>query len=117
ALGYATPDAAAADAVRVGIRAQAIHLSLYATTDGNIPSYTTIPAVSGWPAGTVVVPDPRASSSIIGMAPYVEWLGIKDNHYTTGEAGDRVAISRGWAASNNYGYNLVNNYIAPMLKS
>lgn len=117
ALGYATPDAAAADAVRVGIRAQAIHLSLYATTDGNTPSYTTIPAVSGWPAGTVVVPDPRASSSIIGMAPYVEWLGIKDNHYTTGEAGDRVAISRGWASSNNYGYNLVNNYIAPMLKS
>ena len=117
ALGYATPDAAAADAVRVGIRAQAIHLSLYATTDGNTPSYSTIPAISGWPSGTVVVPDPRASSSIIGMAPYVEWLGIKDNHYTTGEAGDRVAISRGWASSNNYGYNLVNNYIAPMLKS
>lgn len=117
ALGYDTPDAAVADAVRVGIRAQAVHLALYATTDSNIPSYYSIPAVSGTTGGTIVVPDPRASSSIIGTAPYVEWLGIKDNHYTTGEAGDRIVKSRGWAASNNYGYTLASSYIAPLLKS
>lgn len=117
ALRYADPDSAVSDAVRVGIRAQATHLALYATTDGNIPSYSSVPVVSGQTGGTIAVPDPRASSSIIGTAPYVEWLGIKDNHYTTGEAGDRVAKSRGWAAANNYGYTLINSYITPLLKA
>lgn len=118
ALGYATPDAAVADAVRVGIRAQATHLALYASNGSDIPSYSSVPTINGWPSGgTVVVPDPRASSSIIGTAPYVEWLGIKDNQYTTGEAGDRISKSRGWATANNYGYTLINSYITPLLKA
>lgn len=117
ALGYDSPEAAAADAVRVGIRAQAVHLGLYASNDGKAPSFSHVTAVEDYPnIGTVVVPDPRAGSWLVGYAPYVEWLGIKDNHYTTGEA-DGAFTSKGWASANNYGYSLISDYIEPMLRS
>lgn len=113
---YKNADAAQADAVRVGIRAQAVHLALYATTDGNYPDFKSVTSVKEYPATSV--PDPRAYSIIIGGAPYCEWLGIKDNPYTTGEAAkDGKPVSKGWAAGNNYGYNLVDLYIEPMLKA
>lgn len=117
ALGYATPEQAVADAVRVGVRAQATHLALYASNDGKAPVFSSVTAVNSYPnIGTVVVPDPRAGSWLVGYAPYVEWLGTKDNYYTTGETGSRPS-SKGWATSNNYGYSLVSDYIEPLIRS
>lgn len=113
---YKSAKAAKADAVRVGIRAQAVHLSLYATTDGNYPEFRRVDSVKEYPQSTV--PDPRAYSTVIGGAPYCEWLGIKDNPNTTGEATkDGKPVSKGWATGNNYGYNLVDLYIEPMLSA
>ena len=66
--------------VRTGIRAQAQHLKCYASTDPL--------------NGTNV--DPRWSTSLRGKAKLVEWLGIPENPNGTG-----------WAASKEYGYNLV----------
>ena len=40
-----------------------------------------------------------------GTAPYVEWLGINENPY-----------GKGWATGKNYGYNIVNLYIAKLFK-
>ncbi|MQN02358.1 MAG: hypothetical protein DUD27_05690 [Lachnospiraceae bacterium] len=119
ALGYSSAKEAEKNAVRVGIRAQATHLAFYAATDGNVSSTTSVSTIDGWPEGTskVKIPDPRADSSLVGKAPYVEWLGIKDNHYTTGEAGDKIAKNYGWATANNYGYSLINDYITPLLAS
>ena len=66
--------------VRTGIRAQAQHLKCYASTD---------------PLNGANV-DPRWSTSLRGKAKLVEWLGIPENPNGTG-----------WAASKEYGYNLV----------
>jgi hypothetical protein len=40
-----------------------------------------------------------------GTAHYVEWLGIQENPY-----------GRGWATAKNYGYNIVNMYMAKLFK-
>lgn len=106
---YTSASAAAADAVRVGIRAQATHLALYASDDGTQPSVKTV-------NGTYI-PDPRAYTSIIGKAPYVEWLGIYDNYHSTGEVAGEPTVKSGWAGTNNYGYTLISNYINPLLRS
>ena len=106
---YKSASAAASDAVRVGIRAQATHLALYASDDGTQPSVKTV-------NGTYI-PDPRAYTSIIGKAPYVEWLGIYDNYHSTGEVAGEPTVKSGWAGTNNYGYTLISNYINPLLRS
>ena len=68
------------EGVRIGIRAQVQHLKCYANKKPLIN-----PCV-----------DPRWGEWLRGKAPYVEWLGIKENPYGTG-----------WAAGANYGNNIV----------
>ena len=68
------------DGVRIGIRAQVQHLKCYANKEPLIN-----PCV-----------DPRWGEWLRGKAPYVEWLGIKENPYGTG-----------WAAGVGYGNNIV----------
>ena len=75
--------------VREGIRAQVQHLKAYATT-GNLAN----PCV-----------DPRFSLVTRGTAPYVEWLGIKENPY-----------GKGWASAAGYGYSLRQDYMAKLSK-
>ena len=67
--------------VRTGIRAQIQHLKAYASTDS-----LKNPCVDG-----------RFSYVDRGCAPYVEWLGQKENPY-----------GKGWATATNYGYDIVN---------
>jgi hypothetical protein len=75
--------------VREGIRAQVQHLKAYASTDGlNQPCVDT-----------------RFQHVRRGTAHYVEWLGIQENPY-----------GRGWATAKNYGYNIVNMYMAKLFK-
>lgn len=67
--------------VREGIRAQVQHLKAYAVkgiTEKDL-AYSCV--------------DPRFKWVNKGCAPYVEWLGIKENPSGTG-----------WAGSENYGY-------------
>lgn len=66
--------------VRTGIRAQIQHLKAYATTE-------TL-------KGACV--DDRYEYVLKGCAPYVEWLGQKENPQGTG-----------WATAENYGYSIV----------
>lgn len=66
--------------VRTGIRAQIQHLKAYATTD-------TL---------TQECVDDRYEYVLKGCAPYVEWLGQKENPEGTG-----------WATAENYGYSIV----------
>lgn len=66
--------------VRTGIRAQVQHLKAYANTDS---------------LNNICV-DSRFRYVTRGTAPYVEWLGIKQNPY-----------GKGWATANNYGYQIV----------
>lgn len=103
AFGYSSASQAEKHAIEVGIRSQAMHLSLYAGAIRRIDN--TI--------------DPRGRYVRVGNAPYVQWLGIKDNPYTTGEkhSPSYRAQTRGWAAANNYGYTLVEKYIRPMKKA
>lgn len=75
--------------VREGIRAQVQHLKAYATT-GNLAN----PCV-----------DPRFSLVTRGTAPYVEWLGIKENPY-----------GKGWASAAGYGYSLRQDYMDKLFK-
>lgn len=93
AFGYSSAAQARKNAVSVGIRSQALHLALYAGAVRKINN--TI--------------DPRGKYVRVGNAPYVEWLGIRDNPYTTGEkhSPSYRAQTRGWASANNYGYTLV----------
>ena len=65
--------------VRTGIRAQIQHLKCYANSE---------------PLNYACV-DPRWGDWLREKAPYVEWLGQKENPYGTG-----------WATSENYGYNI-----------
>ncbi|MCR4868864.1 MAG: N-acetylmuramoyl-L-alanine amidase [Lachnospiraceae bacterium] len=98
-LGYTGKDEkeaihnARADAVRIGIRAEVTHLMAYACENVN-----QLPA-------TAKYVDPRYQylKYISGTAPFVEWLGQKDNPQ-----------GKGWATANNYGYSIVNDYIWPM---
>ncbi len=66
--------------VRTGIRAQIQHLKAYASTD---------------PLNQECV-DERYEYVTKGAAPYVEWLGQKENPQGTG-----------WATAENYGYSIV----------
>ena len=75
--------------VREGVRAQVQHLKAYASTaELNNPQV-----------------DSRFNFVERGTAPYVEWLGQKENPYR-----------KGWATAKNYGYNIVNLYIAKLFK-
>ena len=77
------------DSVRKGVRAQVQHLKAYASTaELNNPQV-----------------DSRFNFVERGTAPYVEWLGQKENPY-----------GKGWATAKNYGYNIVNLYIAKLFK-
>ena len=75
--------------VREGVRAQVQHLKAYASTAG-----LNNPCV-----------DSRFQYVKRGTAPYVEWLGIQENPY-----------GKGWATAKNYGYNIVNLYIAKLFR-
>ena len=75
--------------VREGVRAQVQHLKAYASTAG-----LNNPCV-----------DSRFKYVKRGTAPYVEWLGIQENPY-----------GKGWATAKNYGYNIVNLYIAKLFR-
>ena len=66
--------------VRTGIRAQIQHLKAYASTS---------------PLKNACV-DPRFNLVTRNSAPYVEWLGIKEN-----------PNGHGWASAKNYGYDIV----------
>lgn len=66
--------------VRTGIRAQIQHLKAYASTS---------------PLKNACV-DPRFNYVTRNTAPYVEWLGIKEN-----------PNGHGWASAKNYGYDIV----------
>ena len=73
--------------VAEGIRAQVQHLKAYASKDGL--TQETI--------------DPRFNLVIRGSAPYVEWLGQKEN-----------PNGFGWATAWNYGISMMNQYVRPM---
>lgn len=77
--GDGVPGSSYAD-VRTGIRAQIQHLKAYATED--ILAQECV--------------DDRYEYVKKGSAPYVEWLGQKENPQGTG-----------WAADENYGYSIV----------
>lgn len=74
--------------MREGIRAQIQHLKVYATADPL--------------AGNCV--DPRYKWVEKGCAPYVEWLGQKEN-----------PKGKGWAAGENYGVK-IKNVLSAMMK-
>ena len=73
--------------VAEGIRAQVQHLKGYASTK----------------ALKQTCVDNRYKWVTKGCAPYVEWLGQKEN-----------LNGKGWATSKNYGMNLMEKYIIPM---
>lgn len=75
--------------VRTGVRAQIQHLKAYATKE----------ELSG------VCVDDRYEYVLKGSAPYVEWLGQKEN-----------PEGRGWATGEHYGYDIV-EMIHDMLRS
>lgn len=73
--------------VAEGIRAQVQHLKAYASKDSL----------------TQKTVDPRFNLVTRGSAPYVEWLGQKEN-----------PNGFGWATAWNYGISLMNQYVRPM---
>lgn len=73
--------------VAEGIRAQVQHLKAYASKDGL----------------TQETVDSRFNLVTRGSAPYVEWLGQKEN-----------PNGFGWATAWNYGISMMNQYIRPM---
>lgn len=73
--------------IRTGIRTQVQHLKAYASTE---------------PLKNECV-DGRFKYVKRGSAEFVEWLGIPDNPNNVG-----------WATGENYGYNIVKLYIAPL---
>lgn len=73
--------------VAEGIRAQVQHLKAYASKD----------------ALTQETIDPRFNLVTRGSAPYVEWLGQKEN-----------PNGFGWATAWNYGISMMNQYVRPM---
>lgn len=73
--------------VRTGIRAQVQHLKAYASKDSLKNP----------------VEDTRFSYVTRNCAPYVEWLGIKEN-----------PDGKGWATARKYGMSLMESYIKPI---
>lgn len=78
------------ESIRIGIRAQVQHLKAYASKE-NL-NQTCV--------------DERYKYVTKGVAPYVEWLGQKEN-----------PNGKGWATAVNYGYNIVNLYLKPLLNT
>ena len=78
--GNATGNCASFPNVRTGVRAQIQHLKAYGCTEK---------------LNNACV-DPRFHLVTRGVAPYVEWLGIKEN-----------PAGVGWASAKNYGYDIV----------
>ncbi len=78
------------DSIRIGIRAQVQHLKAYASKESL--KQTCV--------------DERFRYVSRGTAPYVEWLGQKEN-----------PSGKGWATAVNYGYNIVNLYLKPLLNT
>lgn len=74
--------------VREGVRAQVQHLKAYATTA---------------PLNNTCV-DPRYQWVTKGCAPYVEWLGKKEN-----------PSEKGWATDKGYGISIKGDYISKLL--
>lgn len=68
------------DTPQLGIRAQIQHLKAYASTEALVSECV----------------DPRFKYVTRGCAPYVEWLGIKENPQ-----------GKGWAAGENYGEKIL----------
>lgn len=91
--GLGATDGGAAGAsfpnVRTGVRAQVQHLKAYASKEALNNSCV----------------DPRFSLVKRGSAPYVEWLGQKENPQ-----------GYGWATAENYGYSIKNDYMYKLLK-
>ena len=85
ATGTADAPIAKFSSVRVGIRAQIQHLKAYST-----PSTVKI---------NQTIVDPRFDLVTRGKAPYVEWLGQKENPQ-----------GYGWATGLNYGYSIMRIY-------
>lgn len=65
---------------QLGIRAQIQHLKAYANKESLKQECV----------------DPRFGLVLRGCAPYIEWLGMKEN-----------PTGRGWASAKNYGYNVL----------
>lgn len=78
------------ESIRIGIRAQVQHLKAYASKESL--KQTCV--------------DGRYQYVTKGVAPYVEWLGQKEN-----------PSGKGWATAANYGYNIVNLYLKPLLNT
>ena len=76
--------------VRTGLRAQVQHLKAYASKE-NLKQACV---------------DGRYNYVTKGVSPYVEWLGQKES-----------PTGAGWATGANYGYNIVNLYIKPLLNT
>lgn len=76
--------------VVTGIRAQIQHLKAYGSTEPLVGELC----------------DPRFNLVKRGVAPYVEYLGIKEN-----------PKGAGWATSQYYGITMVNEYLNKLLKS
>ena len=78
------------ESIRIGIRAQVQHLKAYASKESLKQKCV----------------DGRYQYVTKGVAPYVEWLGQKEN-----------PSGKGWATAVNYGYNIVNLYLKPLLNT
>ena len=78
------------ESIRIGIRAQVQHLKAYASKESLKQKCV----------------DGRYQYVTKGVAPYVEWLGQKEN-----------PNGKGWATAVNYGYNIVNLYLKPLLNT
>lgn len=78
------------ESIRIGIRAQVQHLKAYASKESLKQKCV----------------DGRYQDVTKGVAPYVEWLGQKEN-----------PNGKGWATAVNYGYNIVNLYLKPLLNT
>lgn len=78
------------ESIRIGIRAQVQHLKAYASKKSLKQKCV----------------DGRYQYVTKGVAPYVEWLGQKEN-----------PNGKGWATAVNYGYNIVNLYLKPLLNT
>lgn len=76
--------------IEEGIRAHVQHLYAYASSEANESNL-----------GGVACVDPRFKYVIKGSAPYVEWLGQKENPIP----------GQGWATAEGYGYSIINDYM------
>lgn len=86
--------------VRIGIRAQIQHLKAYAS---DLPLQQTCV-------------DTRFKYVVRNSAQFVEWLGIYENPNTVFAADGSIILGRGWAMAKRYGYSIINDYIAQLLK-